>query len=331
MLRRAVLSARLRNAGQPELSDAARELLEAPVSAPDQQRDTDTQPAAAAAALAAATTASSAAAAGRLFAPRTGGDYSLLTVDFLCDLLRASGGADHCEHPTISEDQVKSLLDCISDDEERSEPRADHDEDHDDDAAAADEKEEGRRRRRRLQLATLKVLSLLSRAAHNHAALTEGETPGALVDLSTDETTHLDVRLASLSALDEMLGGGGALSWRESSTINKSGSSYDREGEDDDDDDDGDDGNDDGNDDNDDWRDAYAASVATMRVDQASRSRDEPSLERALREEDDVRRACLMRILAASAGQLSAYDPSFLSGMWLPPSAGWYTFFTHHT
>jgi hypothetical protein len=285
VLRRAVFSAQLRNAGQPELSSAARALLEAPVEY---------------------TTRATVTTAGRPFVPR--GGYSLLTVEYLCDLLRASGGADHCEHPVINEDQVKSLLACILEkgDVLDTPPRLDTL-----GAAPNNEVSNSAEMRRCLQLATLKAVSFLSQAPHNHAALTEGDTPGALVDLSTDEATHVDVRLASLSALDEMLGGGGMLSWRGESTYSggldnaqdddrlvadADADAQDAVGEDDD------------------WRNASIPAA-----DPPLRNNDN-SLEHALHEEDSVRRACLMRILAASAGQLSAYDPTFISGLWLPPS-----------
>lgn len=250
ILRRAVLNAQLRIAGKPELSSDARHLLESSAIAPHQcsgsQTDlTVSQP----------------------FLPGKG--YCLHTVEFLCDLLKISGGSNYCEYPAINEAQAKILLDCM---------------------LVEDDISNDGELQRRLQLATLMTVSSLSRASHNHAALMEGAIPSVFVDLSTDDTVHLDVRLASLRALDGMLGGDGLLAWSES---NES---------------------------------AILGIHTTQSIDSVHmsssvvNSQNNMTPEEAVFEEDNIRRVCMMRLLAASAGQLSAYDPNFTSGLWLAPS-----------
>jgi len=130
VLRHAVSAALAAAAGHPELSPAARALLEAPITAPDWQLHTS--------AIATATSilpltleptppstpdpnlgpdlppggTSIPTTGGRPFAP--GGGYGLLTMELLCDLLGASGGSDHCEHPVVDVGQANALLDCAA-------------------------------------------------------------------------------------------------------------------------------------------------------------------------------------------------------------------------
>jgi hypothetical protein len=317
ILHRVVCNAQLRVAGRDDLSSAARHLLEAPIIAPDQHSTCCNV-------------------AGHPFAPK--GGYTLLTVGFLCDLLKVSGGANYCEHPTIDEGQVKSLFACMvgmggveqdtahltlgvvpNDAARGADIRKD-----DDGMSGGDGNSRGEWRRC-LQLAMLTATSLLSQAPHNHPALMEGDTPSALADLATDRTSHADVRLASLRSLDGMLGGGGMLSWRDLSESSPTLAQDDGSGR-------GETSTEVSERDN--YSQQHTCYMPYSGEDSApfqgpASSRSGTKFEQAQREEDGVRRACLMRILAASAGQLSVYDPAFLTGMWVPPSVRFVTLCFH--